>query len=158
MASVLGVPARENYWKARPRGACQDIFFLTTLDRTPDFVKTIYALADSHRYPASDVAVYLQPSQQGACCHCEFTLPYRPDDPREASRMKQLFTVASEALMNQGAYFSRPYGTWAPMMYNRDAQNTITLMKIKGIFDPNNVMNPGRLFGVMTQRYQEDAR
>jgi FAD/FMN-containing dehydrogenase len=31
------------------------------------------------------------------------------------------------------------------MAFNRDAASTIALKKIKGIFDPNNVMNPGKL-------------
>jgi FAD/FMN-containing dehydrogenase len=59
--------------------------------------------------------------------------------------MKELYTRASEDLLNQGAYYSRPYGIWAPMAFNRDAQTTVVLKKIKGIFDPNNVLNPGKL-------------
>jgi FAD/FMN-containing dehydrogenase len=31
------------------------------------------------------------------------------------------------------------------MAYNRDAQTTTVLKKIKDIFDPNHVMNPGKL-------------
>ncbi|RPJ13983.1 MAG: FAD-binding oxidoreductase, partial [Deltaproteobacteria bacterium] len=33
----------------------------------------------------------------------------------------------------------------ANMVYNRDTQGTIALRKIKQIFDPKNVMNPGKL-------------
>ena len=36
-------------------------------------------------------------------------------------------------------------GIWADMAYNRDAQTTILLKKVKGLFDPNNVLNPGKL-------------
>ena len=43
------------------------------------------------------------------------------------------------------AYFSRPYGIWADMVYNSDARTTTVTQKIKQIFDPNNVMNPGKL-------------
>jgi FAD/FMN-containing dehydrogenase len=59
--------------------------------------------------------------------------------------MKGLYVKASEELLKQGAYFSRPYGIWANMAFNRDAQTTAVLKKIKGIFDPNNIMNPGKL-------------
>ena len=62
------------------------------------------------------------------------------------SRIKELYTKASEELLQKGAYYSRPYGIWADMAFNRDAQTTTVLKKVKGIFDPNNVMNPGKLF------------
>jgi FAD/FMN-containing dehydrogenase len=48
-------------------------------------------------------------------------------------------------MLRQGAFFSRPYGIWANMAYNRDAQTTEVLRKLKDIFDPHNVMNPGKL-------------
>ena len=138
-------PSPEPYWKLRYKGRCQDIFFLTTLDRTPEFLKTMYEVAEALGYPTSEMGIYIQPAMQGVCCHCEFDLPYDPDNQREVARMQKLLTVGSEALLNQRAFFSRPYGIWADMMYNRDAQNTAVLKKIKGIFDPNNVLNQGKL-------------
>ena len=145
MLEVLLNPSREPYWKLGYKGGCQDIFFLTTLNRTPEFVRTMYSVAEGYGYPISEIGVYIQPVHQGASCHCEFNLPFDPDDPREAIRIRNLFTRASEELLKQGAFFSRPYGIWANMTYNRDAQMTAVLKKIKGIFDPNNIMNPGKL-------------
>lgn len=138
-------PSREPYWKLGHKGGCQDIFFVTTLERTPEFLKTMYMVAEASGYPTLDIGVYLQPRHQGVNCHCEFSLPYNPDDRGEVSRMQVLYTRASEELINQGAFFTRPYGIWANMAFNRDAQSTILLKKIKGIFDPNGVMNPGKL-------------
>ena len=105
-AQVLEViinPSREPYWKLGYKGGCQDIFFITTLDRTPEFVRTMYPVAEASGYPVSDIGVYLQPRHQGVNCHCEFSLPYDPDKQREVSRMQTLYTKASEALINQGA-------------------------------------------------------
>jgi FAD/FMN-containing dehydrogenase len=48
-------------------------------------------------------------------------------------------------MLRRGAYYSRPYGIWSQLAFNRDAQTTIVLRKIKGIFDPNNILNPGKL-------------
>ncbi len=138
-------PSREPYWKLGYKGGYQDILFLTTLNRTPEFVGTMNAVAESNGYPTPDIGVYIQPLHQGANCHCEFILPFDRDNPREAAGMKRLYTKASEELLKQGAFFSRPYGIWANMAYNRDAQSTTVLKKVKGIFDPNNVMNPGKL-------------
>jgi hypothetical protein len=142
--SILN-PSREPYWKLNYKGACQDIFFVTTLDRTPDFLRIMYSTAESAGYPVSDIGVYIQPLHQGVNCHCEFNLPYNRNSVKETARMNELFTRASEKMLQEGAYFSRPYSIWANMTYNRDAQASIVLKKVKGIFDPNNVMNPGKL-------------
>jgi len=138
-------PSREPYWKLAYKGGCQDIFFVTTLDKTPKFVETMYSLAEALNYSCSDIGVYIQPVHQGVSCHCEFSLPFDPSNKVEVTRVKELYTKASEELLKQGAFFSRPYGMWANMVYNRDVQTTIVLKKIKEIFDPNNVMNPGKL-------------
>jgi FAD/FMN-containing dehydrogenase len=138
-------PSREPYWKLAGKGGCQDIFFVTTLDKTPEFVRTTYALAEALDYSCPDIGVYLQPVHQGTSCHCEFNLPFNLDNKAEVAKMKELYARASEELLKQGAFFSRPYGIWADMAYSRDAQTTTALKKIKEIFDPNNVMNPGKL-------------
>jgi FAD/FMN-containing dehydrogenase len=137
--------SNEPYWKCGYKGGSQDIFFLTTLDKTPEFIKTMNAAAEAGHYPTTDIGVYLQPVHQGAACHCEFHLPYAPGNAAETKNMRELFTQASESLFKQGAYFSRPYGIWAKMAYNRDVPTAGALKKLKAIFDPNNVMNPGKL-------------
>ena len=138
-------PSPEPYWKLRYRGGCQDIFFLTTLEKTPEFVKAMYSVAETFGYPASEIGIYIQPVHQGASCHCEFDIAFNRNNPGEVSRIKELYTKASEELLQKGAYYSRPYGIWADMAFNRDAQTTSALKKVKHIFDPNNIMNPGKL-------------
>lgn len=144
LSAILN-PSSEPYWKLRNKGANQDIFFLTTLNRTPELIKTMYSVAGEMKYSCSDIGIYLQPQQQGVSCHCEFSLPYDPDDQREVAKVRELTLRASEELIRQRAFFSRPYGVWADMVYSRDAQTTDVLKKVKDIFDPNNVLNPGKL-------------
>jgi hypothetical protein len=143
--SMLRQTSKEPYWKLGYKGGCQDIFFLTTLDKTPKFINTMYEVADAAGYSTSDIGTYLQPMMQGVACHCEFSLPYDSDSQKESLKMAKLMDEASRALMQNGAFFSRPYGSWADMVFSRDAQQTIALRKIKGIFDPNKIMNPGKL-------------
>jgi hypothetical protein len=65
-------PSTEPYWKLRYKGSSQEIFFLTTLDKTPGFVTTMNSVANEHQYPIEDIGVYLQPVHQGVGCHCEY--------------------------------------------------------------------------------------
>ena len=47
--------------------------------------------------------------------------------------------------MNQGAYFDRPYGPWADMVYQRAGHYTTKLKEIKKALDPQGILNPGKL-------------
>ncbi|HSJ55769.1 MAG TPA: FAD-binding oxidoreductase [Anaerolineae bacterium] len=144
LARLLDPPA-EPYWRLRPRGGAQELFFLTTLDRTPGHVATVQAAADEQGYPPSDIGVYLQPAHQGTGCHCEFVLPFRRDSQAEIEQTAALFRDAGQRLHAGHAYFSRPYGIWAGMVYGADDRTRVVTRQIKEIFDPNGVMNPGKL-------------
>lgn len=133
------------HWKHGYKNYSEEIFFLTTLDRTPDMIKAMKNLSDEHNYPVSDIGVYIQPAHQGVCCHCEFILPVDRGNSPEIQKATFLSQIAAPKLFRQGAFFSRPYGAWAPMVYNADAGAKDALRKIKQIFDPNGVMNPGKL-------------
>jgi len=135
----------EPYWKLGLKGGCSEIFFLTTLDKVSGFVNLMYEVCRKYQYDVNDLGVYIQPTQQGRNCHCEFNLYYDPKDPKEEEKVRRLFSVASDAIMKKGGFFSRPYGDWAQMAYNRDAVSRQAVRELKGIFDPNNIMNPGKL-------------
>jgi len=142
---LLREPSKEPYWKIKNKGACQEIFFLTTLDKTPEFIKIIYSAAENAGYPTSEIGIYIQPQMQGGCCHCEFDLFYDPGNAGDKSKVKELFSKASEEIESCGGYFSRPYDIWKNTTYDKDNENTRVAQKIKKLFDPNNVMNPNKL-------------
>ncbi len=138
-------PSPEPYWKLRNKGGSQDIFFLTINDKLDSQIAAMEDLADKAGYPTYQLGTYIQPVVQGTGCHCEFTLCYDPGNPKEYSRVKELSLSATKILMAKGAFFSRPYGEGAGMVLNRDAASLGVLNKFKRIFDPNNIMNPGKL-------------
>lgn len=138
-------PSSEPYWKLRYKGACQDIFFLTIYDKLEELIRCMYGAAEKAGCSCADVGVYIQPSVQGTSCHCEFNLFYDPENPGELERVKRLSLSATEELANRGAFFSRPYGESAGAILNRDAATVSILKKLKNIFDPNYVMNPGKV-------------
>jgi FAD/FMN-containing dehydrogenase len=146
LLQALSQPCPEPFWKLRYKGNSADIFFLTTLDRSPEFISVMHERACETGFPIDDIGVYIQPIQQGRSCHLEFNLTFNPENKFEVARVKRTFEQASKALMLRGAFFSRPYGIWSELIHNQCAENVIALRKVKQIFDPNNVMNPGKVF------------
>jgi FAD/FMN-containing dehydrogenase len=138
-------PSREPYWKLRGKGASEDIFFLTINNKLMDQIQAMDGLADKAGYSTSDMGIYIQPIVQGTGVHCEFTLFYDRSNSRELAQIRELSSSATRNLMARGAFFSRPYGENAGMILNRDAASVAVLNKFKTIFDPNNIMNPGKL-------------
>jgi hypothetical protein len=138
-------PSEEPYWKLRNKGGCEDILFLTIYDKLESLVGVMNELADKYSYPASDMGVYIQPVVQGTSCHCEFNLFYDPENPDEVDRVKELSNAATKTLTAHGAFFSRPYGDNTGTIMNRDAAGVAVISRVKKIFDPNNIMNPGKL-------------
>jgi len=135
----------DNYWKTRYKGSTQDIFFLTTLDRVSGYQREVLLKAAEHGYPAEEIGIYIQPLERGRACHLEFSFPCDRTSPREEEKVRQLFLELSSGLMSKGAFFSRPYGPWADLVYRKTTVYTETLKEVKKIFDPRNILNPGKL-------------
>jgi FAD/FMN-containing dehydrogenase len=145
LLGILQRPSEDPYWKIRGKGSCYDIFFLTTYDRLPKLTKGMNEIAGEYDYPVSDMGIYLQPIVQGVSYHCEFDLFFDPSNPEEVNKLKKLSLHAVQSLLNQGAFFSRPYDGWVDTVYEKDATTMASLRKIKEIVDPNHIMNPGKL-------------
>ena len=133
------------YWKDTYKGSSADIFFLTTMETVPAFVNKMYELAVREGISAEEIGIYVQPKHQGVNCQVEFMLPYDAESAEEVSRTQALFEKASRAFSGLGGYYSRPYGDWSGLQINKDAMSVDTLKKLKGIFDPNKILNPCKL-------------
>ena len=141
----LQAPSPEPYWRDRPDTGTDEIFFLTTLDRAQEFIDAVEAASAALPEPVRGIGVYLQPIHQGAGLHCELILPFDRARPGAEAAVRELKRTASRAVFERGAYFSRPYGEWAAMAFGADPATADLTRTVKGIFDPRNVMNPGKL-------------
>jgi FAD/FMN-containing dehydrogenase len=138
-------PKDVTYWKHQYKGACQDIFFITKPVYASKFIKIVEEVAVKHGYPINDIGCYLQPIESNRACHLEFNFFYNPNEPAEVELISELYTEAIGVLLNQGALFTRPYGLLGKLVYDKAAGYTAALRRVKNIFDPNNIMNPGNL-------------
>ncbi|MFX1591638.1 MAG: FAD-dependent oxidoreductase [Promethearchaeota archaeon] len=127
-------------WRLRLTGGYQDIFFLTNYEKIREFTDLV------EKQISNNLGIYIQPINQGTAYHCEFDIYFNPHDKEETLNVKENFLGTSRSLMNSGAFFNRPYGLWAKEVYKRHEESTENaLKKVKQIFDPNNVLNPGVL-------------
>jgi len=133
------------YWKDVYAGSHQSVFFLTQLEKTNDFLRAVREIAEDFGYPAGDIGVYIQPKHLGSSYHMEFTFPYDPLSAKQSERVQDLVEAVSIAVSDLGGYYSRPYGKWAGIQLNKDAQSFAALKKLQKIFDPADIMNPGKL-------------
>lgn len=142
---LRNLPSKEPYWKTLYKNSTQDIFFITTMDRAQNYVDIAQAFAVSAGLNLNEIGVYMQPLERGRACHLSFSLPCDLTSEKDRERIGNLHAGLSQALLNEGAYFTRPYGPWADMVYRNAASYTATLKELKKIFDPNNILNPGKL-------------
>lgn len=142
---LRNLPSNGDYWQTRYKNGSQDIFFITTMDRAQHFTDLALGYAASYGYNINTVGVYMQPLERGRACHLSFSLPCDMTSETEMGAVRELYCELSQKLINDGAFFSRPYGPWADMVYRKSASYTAKLKELKKIFDPNQILNPGKL-------------
>ncbi|MCP4751845.1 MAG: FAD-binding oxidoreductase [Proteobacteria bacterium] len=145
LSRIVARPSGEPYYKDALKGASATIHFLSTMDKSEGFIKVMSDAVSAHGYPASEIGVYIQPILFGRACHIEFSLYYNPQDDPSAAAMEKMHTSASRALADAGAFYSRPYGCWSDLAYSRCADTVTALKRVKQIFDPDHVLNQGKL-------------
>ncbi|UCG82436.1 MAG: FAD-binding oxidoreductase [Dehalococcoidia bacterium] len=137
-------PCGEADWRHHLRGHCLSIFFLTTLDRAPELIDIYMQLIKQHGIEEELVGCYVQPIVQNHACHVELMYPFDPGVLSEIELVRNLEKEAVLRLTEGGAFFSRPYGSASEVVFKQNPLNYELLRKVKGIFDPNRVLNDGK--------------
>jgi FAD/FMN-containing dehydrogenase len=138
-------PKEMNYWKNRYLGGCQSIFFITRPGLAPGFIDIMEEIAAQYGYPIDDIGGYIQPIEHNRACQLEFNLFYDPNSEVDVELVRSLYRDAASVLASEGALFTRPYGELAKLVYESATGYAATLRRVKKVFDPNNIMNPGTL-------------
>jgi FAD/FMN-containing dehydrogenase len=125
-------------------GGCLEVVFESGLDKVPSYWELFKKIAGESGIDTKNLGLYIQPRQRARVCHVEFHIPCDPDSD-EIENVKTFHKKVSEAVMNAGAFFYRPYYDWAEMIYSRSGYTHETIKKLKKILDPNRTLNPGKL-------------
>lgn len=138
-------PTDKPHWRMQVKGGSQSLFFHTRPYMVESFVDLVEAIAFQHGYPADEIGMYIQPIEHNRACRAEFTFFYDSEDEEEKDAIRALYRDLAKACLNEGAVFTRPYGELAPIVYEKAATYTAHLKRLKDVFDPNHIMNPGNL-------------
>jgi FAD/FMN-containing dehydrogenase len=133
-------------WRHVIKGHCLSVFFLSLLNNSEKYIAVVRESARSFNIPDEQIGIYIQPVIQNHACHIEFMVPFNPDDAHEVENMKKYEANVTERLIKAKAFFSRPYGKAAEMVFKNNPGNTELIRVIKGLFDPENILNPGKFY------------
>ena len=139
-------PCGETDWRDTLRGGCLSIFFQSTLDRMPALRQVFTETAAEFGIAESEIGIYIQPMVQNHACHMELMIPFEPGAWEQVERLRRLERQAVIRLMESGAFFSRPYGAAAELVWAQNPGNTRLVKIIKGIFDPHQSLQRGKWF------------
>lgn len=135
----------EKHYKDTAGESYAEAICLTQLDKCQALVSVVHNLVNDFASSARRsilIATYIQPTIQGVSCHLEFTMFSEPEDNALLVTLERLVV---SALAENGGFLSRPYGEWAKIAYERDANIVPYLRKVKDLFDPSGILNPGKL-------------
>ncbi|MEM0027435.1 MAG: FAD-binding oxidoreductase [Ignisphaera sp.] len=126
------------------RGARTLLPFICSLKDIPAMYKALEALCKKYGFPMEQLGVTIVPTDRIGVVACNVVFN-RSLEGVEVARVKELYYETAEELLKLGAFYSRPYGVLAKLMYSRSQVYYEVLMKIKRTLDPNNIMNPTKL-------------
>jgi FAD/FMN-containing dehydrogenase len=136
-------------WRMQKRfgykGSCHGLMFHARPDTMATLEAAILEAACKHNYPTNNIGGYLLPIERARTIYCEYDLHCNLDNSLDTEQVKAFFGEVSKVLVDNGAFFDRPYGPWSEVMYSRAGAYTEYLKRVKQQLDPNNVMNPGKL-------------
>ena len=142
--TMAAQPCGEIDWRDALLGSSLSIFFISTLNRMPSFRRIFMENALEFGIPEGKVGTYIQPIAQNHACHMEFIIPFSSSSEVEIECMKQFERQVVSRLMEAGAFFSRPYGSAADLVWKQNPANYQLVKIVKGIFDPRGVLQRGK--------------
>ena len=129
---------KNDFWKFRDGKEIVDLFCLNTIDVIEKFTKIAEKAVEKAGLSVDALVVYAQPSQMARNCHIEFVI-------QAGDKAAELEDVLGTALLDNNAFFSRPYGAMEEKVYNKYTAQRHFMPAIKTFFDAKGILNPGKL-------------
>lgn len=127
------------------KGSVHDLSFKVPLDKLPAMERLMIKLVKEGSYLDEDLGGYFLILERGRGVHVEFELHCDFKDSQERKNVEEIWNKSSHYLLKEGALYDRPYGIWSDLVYQQAASYHHKLKQLKCEFDPQGIMNPGKL-------------
>ena len=92
-----------------------------------------------------ELGVSIIPVERNRTAYVEFDLYTEFNTEKELTEFKKLFSNLGELAIKAGAIIDIPYGSLKQVVYSKVGNYLALIKDVKEIFDPNNIMNPGKI-------------
>ncbi len=130
------------FWKGGLGTHFREVFFLTTASKVDEMVDVFVRESTETGFSKGQLGVYVQHVFQATSMEIQFVLFHEDDEKEQVDKWER---VLVDKLLEKGAFFSRPYFSWRRKVLRQNPVYFDVLMKIKRVFDPAGILNPGKL-------------
>jgi len=122
------------------------IEFYTAPSKIHEFEEGIRTITSKTGY-SKDLGICIVPIEQSRTYYVEYDLYFDPSNTEEMNQVKETYKLAYTYLINNGALINTPHDYFvAEQLYSKMQVYYETMLKIKKLIDPNDIMHPGKLF------------
>ena len=119
--------------------------FYISAKMIPATFQAFQSVVDRYGYAQGKIGYMLLPVEKGRVYYCEYGIHSDSTNGDGSGKVRELWTEAAKELLRAGAYFDRPYGPLEELVYARSGSYHGLVKDLKGLLDPNNIMNTGRI-------------
>ncbi len=122
------------------------IEFYTTINQFLEFKEELKSISEQIGY-GRELGICIIPIEQARSIYVEYDIYFDPSNPEELNKVKNLYKAFYSYLIRNGAIINVPHDFFvAEQIYSRTQIYYETMLKIKKMIDPNDIMHPGKLF------------
>ncbi len=122
-----------------------DLPVYLTLNKFPEIYSIIQNELSQTNEDKTDLGVSIIPVERNRTAYVEFDLYPALNTERQITEFKTLFRNLGELALKAGAIIDIPYGPLKQVVYSKVGNYLALIKDVKDIFDPNNIMNPGKI-------------
>ena len=122
-----------------------DLPVYLTLNKFPDIYSVIQNELSQFNGNEIELGVSIIPVERNRTAYVEFDLYTEFNTEKEITGFKKLFSNLGELAVKAGAIIDIPYGPLKQVIYSKVGNYLSLIKNVKDIFDPNNIMNPGKI-------------
>lgn len=122
-----------------------DLPLYLTLNKFPNVFSAIQSALKQFDAFKIDLGVSIIPVERNRVAYVEFDLYAELKENKHVIEFRKLFSDLGELAIKSGAFIDIPFGPLKEILYSKMDGYSTLINQVKNIFDPNKIMNPGKI-------------